>query len=219
MTTLETCWSKIGVWGNCLCPELKKVVHCRNCSVYSTAASVSLDRDSGSGDEAEWSAYYAAAPRPKPEESPSVGVVFRLGTEWFALPASIFKEVAASRPIHSLPRRTDPVILGVVNIRGELVVAVSLHHALAVEQPLITNNRQTIPGRFLVIAKQKNRFVFPADEVHGLLSYEARHLQKPPGTLARSARAVSKGILRWETRAVACLDENSLFQLLRKHVA
>jgi hypothetical protein len=35
---LNDCWNKIGVWGNRECGELKKVIHCRNCTVYSSLA-------------------------------------------------------------------------------------------------------------------------------------------------------------------------------------
>ena len=35
---LNDCWKKIGVWGNRQCGELKKVIHCRDCVVYSSAA-------------------------------------------------------------------------------------------------------------------------------------------------------------------------------------
>ena len=28
------CWNQIGVQGDATCPELPKVVHCRNCPVY-----------------------------------------------------------------------------------------------------------------------------------------------------------------------------------------
>ena len=42
---IEDCWNKIGVWGNQECPELERVIHCRNCPVYSSAAARLLDEN------------------------------------------------------------------------------------------------------------------------------------------------------------------------------
>ena len=41
---IRACWNEIGVQGNGSCPELRKVIHCRNCPVYSKAGVQLLDR-------------------------------------------------------------------------------------------------------------------------------------------------------------------------------
>lgn len=33
----KDCWNQIGVMGNCTCPELEQLIHCRNCPVYLAA--------------------------------------------------------------------------------------------------------------------------------------------------------------------------------------
>ena len=49
------------------------------------------------------------------------------------MPTSVIAEVAERRVIHSLPHRRTGIVLGVVNVRGELLVCVSLAQLLGVE--------------------------------------------------------------------------------------
>jgi hypothetical protein len=54
-------------------------------------------------------------------------MIFRLGTEWLALPASVFQEVAELGAIHSLPHRRSGLVVGLTNVRGgELLICFSL---------------------------------------------------------------------------------------------
>lgn len=63
-------------------------------------------------------------------------VVFRIGPELFALPTQVLHEVAESRGIHSLPHRRHSVVLGLVNIRGELLICVSVGRLLGLDRDL-----------------------------------------------------------------------------------
>ena len=35
---IDDCWNRIGIYGDKSCPVLPEHIHCRNCSVYSAAA-------------------------------------------------------------------------------------------------------------------------------------------------------------------------------------
>jgi len=41
---IDDCWNRIGIHGDKSCPLLAEHIHCRNCSVYSAAATRLLDR-------------------------------------------------------------------------------------------------------------------------------------------------------------------------------
>ena len=58
-TKLNDCWNKIGVWGNRECGELKKVIHCRNCLVYSSAAAQLLGAELSPDYLERWTAHFA----------------------------------------------------------------------------------------------------------------------------------------------------------------
>src|SRR5437870_1931260 len=121
---IQTCWQTIGVYGNGECQELKEFVHCRNCPVYSTAAQRLLDRPLPADYQREWTQHFSKKETPgKPVKTSAV--LFRIGAEWLALPAQTFQEIAERRPIHSLPHRRLGVVVGLVNVRGELLICVS----------------------------------------------------------------------------------------------
>ena len=122
---LDTCWNGIGVYGDGSCAELKKFIHCRNCGVFSAAAHRLLDRPLPEAYRQEWTRHFAQIEKVQPPARKSA-VVFRLKAEWLALPTHAFQEVGERRPIHSLPHRRDGIVLGLVNVRGELLVCVAL---------------------------------------------------------------------------------------------
>ena len=41
---IDDCWNRIGIHGDKSCPLLIDHIHCRNCAVYSAAATRLLDR-------------------------------------------------------------------------------------------------------------------------------------------------------------------------------
>src|SRR5579872_4617099 len=131
-SAVQDCWNRIGVHGDRSCPELKRYVHCRNCHVFSAGAAERLEGDPPGNYLAEWTRHFGE-PRPAADSKTHSFVIFRVGAEWLALPTSVVTEVADSRPIHSLPHRRNSAVLGLVNVRGELLVCVSLGRVLGVD--------------------------------------------------------------------------------------
>src|SRR5437773_6441225 len=126
---IDDCWNRIGVRGDASCPELEQHVHCRNCPKYSTAALALLDRDPPAEYRSHWTGHFAQGKQIQEPDAHSA-VIFRIGTDWFALPTIIFDEIAEQRTIHTLPHRRGGMVLGLVNVRGELLVCVSLKKML-----------------------------------------------------------------------------------------
>jgi hypothetical protein len=122
---VDDCWNRIGVRGDASCPELKRHVHCRNCPTHGDAASALLRRELPVAYRADWAGHFA---RRQEVEDPGTesAMIFRVGTEWLALPASVFQEVAELGAIHSLPHRRSSLVLGLTNVRGESLICFSL---------------------------------------------------------------------------------------------
>src|SRR5262245_65470794 len=80
----------------------------------------------------EWARRLAQPPEQVDSDLQSF-VVFRVRSEWLALPADVFAEVTDPQPIHAIPHRTNAVLLGLVNVRGQLRLAVSLKGLLDIE--------------------------------------------------------------------------------------
>jgi len=211
----EACWQSIGVYGNGECRELPKFIHCRNCPVYSKSALQLLDRPLPADYRAEWAAHFAKVQRVSPPVRTSA-VLFRINAEWLALPTIAFQEVAEQRRTHSLPHQRQGIVVGLVNIRGELLICVSLGRLLGLDK---TSSRQTIRTsyeRLLVSNWEGSRLVFPVDEVHGTYKFEAAEIHEPPATVAKSRPSYTHGIFIWRQRPVGLLDPSLLFSALNR---
>ena len=210
------CWNKIGVKGDRSCPELPKYVHCRNCPVYSAGAAALLDADVPADYLAERTGHFAQ-PKPSEEIDARSVVIFRVASEWLALPTSVVTEVANLLPVHSLPHRRDGVVLGIASVRGELLVCVSLGQVVGVEAPDVANReRSTVYRRLLVIRRDDVRVVCPVDEVHGIHRFHPRDLRDVPTTVAKAAITYSTALLPWCQRSVGVLDDQLLFYTLKR---
>lgn len=215
--SMNNCWSKIGVWGNAECPELEKYVHCRNCPVYSTAATQLLNTVPPHHYLEEWSSFVAGE-REIREPNIHSAVIFCIESEWFALSTKVFKEVAELKTIHSLPRRHKGVVLGIVNIRGELLVCISLAQALSLEKTreISRDKNQSTRQRLLVINDEGKRLAFPVDEVGGIHRFNPKEMKEVPTTIAKAAAVHTTGVLSWRNKSVGCLDEQLLLYTLNK---
>jgi chemotaxis-related protein WspD len=212
---IHTCWQTIGVYGNGECQELKEFVHCRNCPVYSAAAQRLLDRPLPLDYQREWTQHFAKKETPgRPAKTSAV--LFRITSEWLALPAQTFQEVAERRPVHSLPHRRMGVVLGLVNVRGELLICVSLGALLGLEGLLPRRAAEIRCERLLVAHWQGSRFVFPVDEVHGIYRFQGTELREPPATVARSQASYTRAIFFWKNRPVGYLEAGPLFGALNR---
>lgn len=216
----DDCWNRIGVRGDSSCPELRHHVHCRNCPVYSAAAVSLLDTELPEGHLSEWTGHIAREQLAAPADTQSV-VLFRIGAEWLALPTAMFKEIADLRSIHSIPHRRNGVVLGLVNVRGELLVCLSLRQLLGVQaQAAPRRERQRIQEeRLLVIESEGSRCACPVDEVHGIVRFAAGELGEVPATIAKAAATYVKAVLPWQDKAVGLLDQALLFHTFNRSLS
>jgi chemotaxis-related protein WspD len=213
------CWNTIGVRGDRSCPELRVHGHCRNCPVFSAAATTLLERAPAARDVAEATAHFAEI-RPARERDTRAVVLFRLDTEWLGLPGSVVEEVTPLLPVHSIPHRHGGVVMGLANVRGELRACISLGQLLGLAQsPASTPIVGRAARRLLAIRRDGVRVVCPIDEVHGVHRFHPRELQDVPATVGQAASAYSKAVLAWRGHAVGMLDDQLLFYSLRRSLA
>ncbi len=216
---LNDCWNKIGVHGDGSCPELERYVHCRNCPVYSASAAKLLDANLPAGHLDEWTGHFSAKQQAGETGTETV-VIFRIGAEWLALPTAVFQEVATLRAVHSLPHRRGGIVLGLANVRGTLLVCVSLGDLLGLEKTAAKKDKaHVLPRRLLVISREGSRLVFPVDEVHGIHRGRVREMKEAPATVAKAAATYTKSVLAWRDKAVGCLDDQLLFYTLNRSLA
>lgn len=168
-----------------------------------------LDRQPPEGYRAECTERIAQPPA-KAETTTDTALVFRAGAEWLALPASLAGEVLPARPVHSLPHRRGGALDGLVNVRGELLPCLSVERVLGLESA-----EKTGAGRRLVVAGAGGRrLVFRADEVAGVIHYDAARRLPSPGRTALIGH-----LLEWNGHTVGLLETEPLWAAFERSLA
>ena len=149
-------------------------------------------------------------------------VVFRIGAEWLALPTGVVQEISDRCTVRTMPDNRGGVLSGVINVRGELLLCVSLSVLLGLDQVAGTRDpgKTTLSDRLLICKHGEDRLAFQVSEVHGLHRYRDGDLRDAPATLTRAARgAYTLGVMPWGKRIVGCLDDELMFYALNKALA
>jgi chemotaxis-related protein WspD len=212
------CWRSFGVWGDARprCAALDRVVHCRDCEVFQAAGLELFDRELPDAYGGEWAE--ALATQMADERVPRTAVlIFDVGGELMALPLDAVVEIAEWRPIHSLPHKRDPVLLGVVNVGGELRLCASLGALFG--DASAPRPGQADRGRLIVIGEGKPEWIVVADAALSVHRAALDAIEPPPATVDRSAVPFLRGIFTWRGRQVALLDAELVLAALRRRVS
>ena len=203
------CWRQIGVFGDRSCAELHKYIHCHNCPVHSAAGLQLLNQPLPHGYRRERTDYFARQHDPR-DRSNFSAVLFRIGAEWLALPTRILHEATEFKTIHTLPHRRSASILGLANVRGELLVCISLAHLLGLRSAQVGPMVHLRYNRLLVVQHGSSRLAFPVDEVHGPYRFHEQEIKPLSRRTPTPALGTSQGVLRWQDRTVGLLDSETL---------
>ncbi len=206
LAPVPSCWMHIGVWGDGSCPELPRVSHCRNCTVYSAGGRQLLDRSTPDEYLDVWTDLLA---KDKDVESTATTpyLVFRVGQSWLAIRALVLRELTQPGVIRRVPHQRSEVLLGLTAVRGEILLCFSLH-ALMDETVPRTANEST---RFLVARHQGADWIFPVDEVSGIYDIPAEAVEPLPSTLTHAGSVYTLGIAQCGDRPVGLVDEELVF--------
>lgn len=210
----QSCWMRIGVWGNRTCGELPRVVHCRNCEVYGAGGRRLLDRAAPSD-------YIDACTTLLEDDQVTARVtttsylVFRVGQTWFAFLATSLREITEPSVIRSVPHRARDILRGLVNVRGELHPCVSLH-TLFDEQTTTAAHRN---ARFLVARWAGQDWVFPVDEVDGVKDLSEQDIEPLPATVTNLPVVYTQGMFHQGNKTVAVIAEDVLFGSLSRRIS
>ncbi|BAN25811.1 chemotaxis protein CheW [Caballeronia insecticola] len=234
-TDIDDCWNRIGVRGDASCPKLERHVHCRNCPVHDAAASRVLDRVDARTSIEQTSAASNDMARGGDEADTLSCLVFRIGGEWLGLPTTVCAQVAQLRPVHSLPHRRHRAVLGVVNVRGRLIVCASLARLFGIEgnEGVVktVSNHQAVDarelGRLLVVQRTLNAdhhgngdnegpIAFPVDAVDGVHRFPRAQLEPVPATLAQRLASHAHAVAGFKQSTVGLLDADRLLDSLNR---
>jgi chemotaxis-related protein WspD len=212
------CWNHIGVGGDKSCDQLTDVLHCRNCSVYLRAGRNLLERDVSIADLAESTQTIASelayVDRLKSNEETLSLILFRLGYERFAFSVRSLQEVIHPTAIHKLPHRSSDIFLGLVSIRGEILLCASLRQFLGLDA---ANTVRPGLERMLVVGADHHKWVFPIDEVDGIYRFSLSDIRETPIVIAK-ANTYTQAILEWNREKVSYLNVERLIEMLDREL-
>ncbi|HEY0182568.1 MAG TPA: chemotaxis protein CheW [Rhodopila sp.] len=211
------CWQEVGVFGDGSCGELRTYAHCRACPAFQAAAARLLEAPLDDADLAEAASYLARKPLPAVAD-PLSALIFRVGASWLALPTAAVQEVIGARPIHSLPHRRNGAVLGLANVRGELLVCVALPFVIGLDVPVRNDFNQTA-DRMLVTRQDAARIVFPVADVAAVERFELQDAAPAPVRVARNAASFTKAVFDWKGNLVSLLDETLLLTAVNRSLA
>ncbi|MGE8178467.1 chemotaxis protein CheW [Pseudomonas fluorescens] len=208
---IDDCWNRIGIHGDKSCPLLIEHIHCRNCAVYSAAATRLLDR-------------YALQQDDRAQASIAVDadvvtrslLMFRLGEEWLALATRSLVEVAPMQAIHSLPHQRSRALLGVANVRGALVACLSLVELLGLDATTGVASGVRVMPRMLIIAAHGGPVVVPVDEVDGIHAIDERILDAASRSGEQASAKYTRGVLQFRGRSLRWLDEEQVLSAVTR---
>lgn len=144
-------------------------------------------------------------------------VVFRLKGEWLGLSAYVFREIIPFKKIHTIPHKSNQTLLGLVNLRGQLKLCVSMHHMLSINNSGaydLSKDTQTNFPRMVCIYKNKQQWVFPADEVYGIYRLNLEEKHNVPITVSKSTANYLEGMFQIEEKIVGLINKDVLLENL-----
>ncbi|MFP2933515.1 chemotaxis protein CheW [Pyxidicoccus sp. 3LG] len=135
-----------------------------------------------------------------PEEIPEEYLAFRLEGECYAVPIRAVREISKVPPLTEIPR-AEPHLLGVMNLRGELlpVYDIKMRLRLAERAPVVAGPEAASPpreARILVLRTETGPAGVWVDGVTGVVKLKPSMLEAAPAGLRTSERDCVVGIGR-----------------------
>lgn len=215
-TDATSCWNTIGVWSENLptCDRLRDVVHCRNCDVYIRIGRDVFEKEVPNDYITQWTKEYSELQHLERNKKESV-LVFRVANEWFGLPTRCFDEIVESKKIQRVPHYAGKILLGLINVRGEIRLCFSLKMLLGVYQEEKTSSTSISSiQRHIVVHLADEHYVFPVEEIYGVYRFDMTDYQPMPSTVNDNVANSLDGILKLPDRQVSCLNPSHIHSMI-----
>jgi chemotaxis signal transduction protein len=136
--------------------------------------------------------------------------LFSMGEDLFAVPVEMLTEIIISQKIFPVPT-TPPHVLGVINLRGNIVPIVDIRSALSLP-------RQSTPGQIAIIRHGAVTLGIVVDAVHEVVAVSKSDVLALPGDATgpagRSGRFL-KSIVQRSGGVAALLDVEKIIGEIR----
>ena len=125
---------------------------------------------------------------------------FFLKDQFFGVPVQQVQEVIRYQEMTRVPL-TPPVIRGLINLRGQIVLAVDLRRRFAMED----RPESQLPMN-VVVRTEDGPVSFLVDEIGDVLEVDEESFERPPETVEGQARELVLGVYKLRERLMQVLD-------------
>ncbi|MDZ4755913.1 MAG: chemotaxis protein CheW [Phycisphaerae bacterium] len=160
-----------------------------------------LQRPISNEDLAENTRMVAAVPQDNDRFSTSL-LLFAIGDERLAVDVAFAGRVVTTRPVHSIPHRSNDVFAGICNVNGELLPVARLDRLLGIP---VASSVGVAAGerRLVVIGGADAHWAVTVDRVHGIHRFDATTFLAPPSTVARALDGITRELVPLDDGALA----------------
>ena len=169
-----------------------------------------LDRESSLEDLESYKEKIRKAPK-KEKKSKLVFFLFRLEQEWFALSASCIKAVNPTTQTHSLPHKSNEILLGITNVEGIFIPEIDLKNLLKIDLKTGSSVNKHLS---ILIQSNSQTFIFKTDEIQGIISIDEKQIEALPSNVALNKNIYTTGIFSLVEKKVNILSEELIFKRL-----
>ena len=125
---------------------------------------------------------------------------FFLKDQFFGVPVQKVQEVIRYQQMTRVPL-VPPVISGLINLRGQIVMAVDLRQRFGMEPRPDSDLPMNV-----VVRTDDGAVSFLVDEIGDVLEVEDESFERPPATLQGQARDLVRGVYKLQDRLLLVLD-------------
>jgi purine-binding chemotaxis protein CheW len=144
------------------------------------------------------------APEPEPADLTTL-LTFRIGRERFALSVTSVREVTLVPPLLSKVPRSPEVLLGVMNLRGQIVPILDFHPLLGIAAPPLGKT-----ARIVILRGAEGDLGILAEEVFGLDTIPGASLLPPLNMETALPASLVKSQARIRDSVAIVLDPQAL---------
>ena len=138
---------------------------------------------------------------------------FFLGDFFFGVPVDNVQEVICRQEMTRIPLAPD-CILGLINLRGQIVTAIDLRRRLGFEA-----DEDSVPPMNVVIRTDDGAVSLLVDEIDEVVDLDGTTFEEPPENLAQRTRDLIHGVHKFEDRLMLVLDTDEVLHLPQVGVA
>jgi purine-binding chemotaxis protein CheW len=125
---------------------------------------------------------------------------FFLKDQFFGVPVQKVQEVIRYQEMTRVPL-TPPVIRGLINLRGQIVLAIDLRRRFAME-----DRPETQLPMNVVVRTEDGPVSFLVDEIGDVLEVDEESFERPPDTVEGQTRELVLGVYKLRERLMLVLD-------------